>query len=116
MKSVEASLSLLFVLTILSYPLALTAETTKNNESAKIYKWTDQNGKVHFSTKPSDEKAKATQLPEIQKENYEEKIGKIKAITPKNCSAHNGIDCEACLLYTSPSPRDRTRSRMPSSA
>ena len=24
--------------------------------------------------------------------------------------------CDACLLYTSPSPRDRTRSRMPSSA
>ena len=24
--------------------------------------------------------------------------------------------CELCLLYTSPSPRDRTRSRMPSSA
>ena len=26
------------------------------------------------------------------------------------------IHAEACLLYTSPSPRDRTRSRMPSSA
>ena len=26
------------------------------------------------------------------------------------------IQCEGCLLYTSPSPRDRTRSRMPSSA
>ena len=25
-------------------------------------------------------------------------------------------DINACLLYTSPSPRDRTRSRMPSSA
>ena len=25
-------------------------------------------------------------------------------------------DGSACLLYTSPSPRDRTRSRMPSSA
>ena len=25
-------------------------------------------------------------------------------------------DFQACLLYTSPSPRDRTRSRMPSSA
>ena len=25
-------------------------------------------------------------------------------------------DCNTCLLYTSPSPRDRTRSRMPSSA
>ena len=31
----------------------------------------------------------------------------------------NGVDIitfEGCLLYTSPSPRDRTRSRMPSSA
>ena len=28
----------------------------------------------------------------------------------------NGGDPEGCLLYTSPSPRDRTRSRMPSSA
>jgi len=27
-----------------------------------------------------------------------------------------GVDLRACLLYTSPSPRDRTRSRMPSSA
>ena len=26
------------------------------------------------------------------------------------------LDTEICLLYTSPSPRDRTRSRMPSSA
>ena len=26
------------------------------------------------------------------------------------------IACNTCLLYTSPSPRDRTRSRMPSSA
>ena len=27
-----------------------------------------------------------------------------------------GVDQGTCLLYTSPSPRDRTRSRMPSSA
>ena len=27
-----------------------------------------------------------------------------------------GLKPKACLLYTSPSPRDRTRSRMPSSA
>ena len=26
------------------------------------------------------------------------------------------LDSNICLLYTSPSPRDRTRSRMPSSA
>ena len=28
----------------------------------------------------------------------------------------NDVLASACLLYTSPSPRDRTRSRMPSSA
>ena len=28
----------------------------------------------------------------------------------------NNAEFQACLLYTSPSPRDRTRSRMPSSA
>ena len=28
----------------------------------------------------------------------------------------NYLKCSTCLLYTSPSPRDRTRSRMPSSA
>ena len=28
----------------------------------------------------------------------------------------SGAEIENCLLYTSPSPRDRTRSRMPSSA
>ena len=34
--------------------------------------------------------------------------GVVKVISP--------IDDTPCLLYTSPSPRDRTRSRMPSSA
>ena len=30
--------------------------------------------------------------------------------------AKDGIECDVCLLYTSPSPRDRQKSRMPSSA
>ena len=34
-----------------------------------------------------------------------------------NCpTAHDKDSNHSCLLYTSPSPRDRTRSRMPSSA
>ena len=37
-----------------------------------------------------------------------------------NFGKYNGQSCtevyKSCLLYTSPSPRDRTRSRMPSSA
>ena len=39
-------------------------------------------------------------LTEQQKEKLSNKVDEIKS----------------CLLYTSPSPRDRTRSRMPSSA
>ena len=39
-------------------------------------------------------------------------VEKVHAIVLTGGSAY-GLDC---LLYTSPSPRDRTRSRMPSSA
>ena len=35
--------------------------------------------------------------------------------TERYKNAHHGM-LHICLLYTSPSPRDRTRSRMPSSA
>ena len=34
----------------------------------------------------------------------------------QNVQLSNGMKGDICLLYTSPSPRDRTRSRMPSSA
>ena len=34
----------------------------------------------------------------------------------KHKNSCNSITVKSCLLYTSPSPRDRTRSRMPSSA
>ena len=44
----------------------------------------------------------------------ENKSNETKLVPAKctNCNA----PLEVCLLYTSPSPRDRTRSRMPSSA
>src|SRR5664280_2515153 len=37
-------------------------------------------------------------------------------ITRLRVARNKGAGCIDCLLYTSPSPRDRTRSRMPSSA
>ena len=40
----------------------------------------------------------------------------IDLIKDKNIATCQGCWDEDCLLYTSPSPRDRTRSRMPSSA
>ena len=49
--------------------------------------------------------------------------GKWSEINPKraltgHCTSAAAVDWDndGCLLYTSPSPRDRTRSRMPSSA
>ena len=44
----------------------------------------------------------------------------LEVVTSANvaCGYHagNAAIMRSCLLYTSPSPRDRTRSRMPSSA
>ena len=44
------------------------------------------------------------------------KNGKIKTAIAINEVSIFRETRQACLLYTSPSPRDRTRSRMPSSA
>ena len=51
---------------------------------------------------------------ECQHENREEKDRKLLSIIPPDMKNHV-ISCD-CLLYTSPSPRDATLSRMPSSA
>ena len=40
----------------------------------------------------------------------------IKSTANKLQVSYIGYKTKTCLLYTSPSPRDRTRSRMPSSA
>ena len=54
-----------------------------------------------------------THTLELVKENFpkERKISKLG-----NFAIQYGGTGYTCLLYTSPSPRDRTRSRMPSSA
>ena len=40
-------------------------------------------------------------------------VARYSIVSRENCE---GCACEACLLYTSPSPRDKRQSRMPSSA
>ena len=42
--------------------------------------------------------------------------GVIGSASPKGWDDETPLTYNPCLLYTSPSPRDRTRSRMPSSA
>ena len=55
---------------------------------------------------------------EQQQQAYESQqaMAKIAMIKSQYSSYSEYPDIIACLLYTSPSPRDRTRSRMPSSA
>jgi len=43
-------------------------------------------------------------------------IGHARRMQVTTPTLQHAVMIEACLLYTSPSPRDRTRSRMPSSA
>ena len=63
-------------------------------------------------------RTKKQPFPAIKKKNE----GKFTSWVEKNmpgkstCSAASAVMKNTCLLYTSPSPRDRTRSRMPSSA
>ena len=58
----------------------------------------------------------------MQKENLNRandiayNINRIEEIIKLIDDKHAYISIIRCLLYTSPSPRDRTRSRMPSSA
>ena len=52
-------------------------------------------------------------LGNIEEEQVQPGYG---AIFKPNQSRLFAMESRACLLYTSPSPRDRTRSRMPSSA
>ena len=50
----------------------------------------------------------------IEVEQQIERFGSNNLIVRSQSSSNRGVSI--CLLYTSPSPRDRTRSRMPSSA
>ena len=48
--------------------------------------------------------------------NFQNDAGITDVLAPNDWEFHTRINPICCLLYTSPSPRDRTRSRMPSSA
>jgi hypothetical protein len=59
-----------------------------------IYKWTDSQGQVHFSTSPRRGADTPAVLPSIQKENFDSRIQQIRDQTPKSCVKHGGIDCK----------------------
>ena len=58
------------------------------------------------------------QIEVASEERVDGRLRRNYRITPKGrtTAATESQRMQSCLLYTSPSPRDRTRSRMPSSA
>ena len=69
-----------------------------------------QNREIYFAS-DNNENLRGQVLPEIRSAFYANLSG-IKTVDISNSIAHG----RACLLYTSPSPRDKRQSRMPSSA
>ena len=59
---------------------------------------------------------KSTIIGIDKSENNLNKAHELSIIDKKSCLSEISDADIICLLYTSPSPRDRTRSRMPSSA
>ena len=55
-----------------------------------IYKWEDENGKVHFSNSPPSKEATPTELPKIMKGEV-----KIPKTALRSCDGHGGINCES---------------------
>ena len=82
-------------------------------ESSGWYRPIDENGKDHYRFKMNSEtefRFKDMRTDETitsQLDNYQA----IKTVVDNKLHIDN-----SCLLYTSPSPRDRQKSRMPSSA
>ena len=56
------------------------------------------------------------QAPDSHREPVQGAGNRLATVRPHTRRHHTTAWCMDCLLYTSPSPRDRTRSRMPSSA
>ena len=65
---------------------------------------------------PNEKRAGETESTNVNKvkDSSEKDLKGSESITKSNDSTT--MNSKDCLLYTSPSPRDRTRSRMPSSA
>ena len=83
--------------------------------TGKILSWTviaDQDGQIQFDIKKVD----YNNFPNFASICGTERptLGNINAGTTERINRDTNLS--TCLLYTSPSPRDRTRSRMPSSA
>ena len=76
-----------------------------------LARYKDLRSQGHISIQDLDNANSDELIAKSQYNFYKVKFEQTKLIAP-----FDGFIQNSCLLYTSPSPRDRTRSRMPSSA
>ena len=101
---------------LVSRPMNPTVIVTKDNTVNEIMEELVSNGATYVEDeqKPRNISIKNPNEPASPKQ-----LGMLRAVLRSQGISDNKevLDlCSACLLYTSPSPRDRQKSRMPSSA
>ena len=90
-----------------------TAErAVDENARARQANWLEAAEQATEAAAAFDEEVEVEE--EVVEEPEPEPVAAVKPVAPAAVKS-NAVP-KACLLYTSPSPRDRTRSRMPSSA
>ena len=92
----------------------MTVTVKPNQQSSRSVKYSLQDSLFDI-----DGDSKVYFIQEVDDERYQVIFGDNifgKKLEDSNFIEVNYITSSGCLLYTSPSPRDRTRSRMPSSA
>ena len=80
--------------------------------------WVQSEAFTSLANKVNTRLAERRKLDETSELSYDDKIKRWDAVNVQLQEYVPSVDADlqSCLLYTSPSPRDRTRSRMPSSA
>ena len=64
-------------------------------EEPSIFKWTDEAGRVHYSTSASHPEAAPASLPAIGREDIDSKISELRSNTPITCDSRGGVNCAA---------------------
>ena len=97
-----------------SLNILLPTESNTSTQSDKLTAvWLSPDEWMIYSNEPVDKNTNNYETEELLNNNISKlNLGAITDVTDQFVM----INLKGCLLYTSPSPRDRTTSRMPSSA
>ena len=97
-----------------SYSKKSYSDNTLEEKSISLLEWDSL--KTHLSSFASTEMGKRSILSFVIPSEYESSQRLLNETVEINELEKNSDKSISCLLYTSPSPRDKRQSRMPSSA